>query len=326
MSFGLKNFRVQKIILTTLMNLKNMKTTHPHLRCSDDHLISIVFIIIAILITVLCAYLLSPAQPQSEAPPIPTDTAETYSEYTAIITPNRQVEVRARVNGYIEQIHFSTGSYVNKNDLLFTIDPTTYHARVNKAKAQLNKSKALALKAEHDLARIEPLYFQKAASRLDLDNAIAAYEAAKAEVIMSEADLAEAETALNYTALCAPISGFIGETTASIGSLINPASQSPLTTIVNIDTVQIHLNITELDYLRSIEPGTILTREISITLADDTTLSVIGSVNFSPPQPDSNATSFSVRIQIPNPNHTLVPGQSVKVKLPFSANPNPLQP
>lgn len=310
------------------MNLKNMKTTHPHLRCSDDHLISIVFIIIAILITVLCAYLLSPApaQPQSEAPPIPTDTTETYSEYTAIITPNRQVEVRARVNGYIEQIHFSTGSYVNKNDLLFTIDPTTYHARVNKAKAQLNKSKALALKAEHDLARIEPLYFQKAASRLDLDNAIAAYEAAKAEVIMSEADLAEAETALNYTALRAPISGFIGETTASIGSLINPSSQSPLTTIINIDTAQIHLNITELDYLRSIEPGTILTREISITLADGTTLSVIGTVNFSPPQPDSDTVYFSVRAKIPNPNHTLLPGQSVKVKLPFSANPNPLQP
>ncbi len=301
---------------------RRIKNSTPRLKWTDDTLISIAFIIIAILLIVLCAKLLKPTQPTAETQTTNNDT-ETYSEYTTTIKANQLVEIHTQIDGFLEKTHFYPGNYVNKNDTLFTIDPKTYNARVQKAKAQLNKSKALALKAKHDLARIQPLYLQKAVSRLDLDNAIAAHESAKAEVIMSEADLTQAQTALNHTIIQAPISGFISESTACIGTLINPANKSPLATITNIDTIKISLNVTELDYLRSIEPGTISTREISITLADSSTISVIGTANFSTLQLNSKPDSFLINIQIPNPNHTLLPGQSIKVKLPFKAHLNP---
>lgn len=304
-----------------------MQTNHHkfanRLKLTDDQLISIAFIIIAILLLVLFANLLAPTQPPTEIQPPPTNHIEPYSEYTATIQANQQVEIHTRIDGFLEKTHFSPGSYVHKNDILFTINPQTYNARVQKAKAQLNKNKALALKAEHDLARIEPLYLQKAASRLELDNAIAALESAKAEVIMSEADLSQAQTALNYTIIRAPISGFISESTTCIGTLIDPSNKTPLATIVNIDTIKISLNVTELDYLRSIEPGTISTREITITLADNSTLSVIGTVDFSTPQLNSDTSNFLINIQIPNHHHTLLPGQSIKVKLPFKPYLNP---
>ena len=318
----------------TTKKTKNMQTNHhkfdhriknspPRRKLTDDTLISIVFIIIATLLIVLCAKLLMPTQPPTEIQTTTNNNTETYSEYTTTIKANQQVEIHTQIDGFLEKIHFFPGSYVNKNDILFTIDSKAYNARVQKAKAQLNRSKALALKAEHDLARIKLLHRQKAASRLELDNAIASHESAKAEVIISEADLSQALTALNHTIIRAPISGFISESTATIGTLINPTNKLPLATITNIDTIQINLNVTELDYLRSIEPGTISTREISITLADSSTLSTIGTTIFSTPQLNSNPGSFLIHIQIPNPNHTLLPGQSVKIKLPFKAHLNP---
>ena len=298
-----------------------IKNSPPRRKLTDDTLISIVFIIIATLLIVLCAKLLMPTQPPTEIQTTTNNNTETYSEYTTTIKANQQVEIHTQIDGFLEKIHFFPGSYVNKNDILFTIDPNSYKARVEKAKAQLNKNKALKLKAEHDLARIKLLYQQKAVSQLDLDNAIAAHESAKAEVIMSEADLTQAKIALNYTVIRAPISGFINENTTTIGTLVGPSGKSLLATITNIDTVKISLNVTELDYLRSIEPGTISTREISITLADSSSLSVIGTTIFSNSQ--LNPDSFLINLQIPNPNHKLLPGQSVKVKLPFKAHLNP---
>jgi len=103
---------------------------------------------------------------------------------------------------------------------------------VDKAKAQLNKDRALAQKAERDLKRIRPLYAQNAASQLDLDNATAAYESATANVLMSEADLMQAATALGYTTVQSPITGYISASNADIGTLVGPGGKSLLATIV----------------------------------------------------------------------------------------------
>ena len=91
------------------------------------------------------------------------------------------------------------GTYIKKGQTLFVIDPLVYRARVDKAKAQLNKARAQALKAKRDLDRIRPLYQQSAASQLELDNAIASYESAAADVVVGEADLTQAEMTLGYT-------------------------------------------------------------------------------------------------------------------------------
>ena len=121
-----------------------------------------------------------PVYPTVQAEPLMVEDVEIYVEYAGKIKARQHVEIRARVEGYLERMFFEEGGYVEKNDLLYSIAPKLYRARVEKASAQLKKNTAL---------------MQKAASQLDLDNAIAAYEAAQAEVVMSEADLAQAEIA-----------------------------------------------------------------------------------------------------------------------------------
>ena len=287
-----------------------------------------ILIVTAGIITAIC--LLTRPKP---APPVyPTVVTETvgtrdveiYGEYVGRIRAQQFVEVRARVEGYLEQMLFEEGTYIEKGQTLFIIDPRLYRARVDKAKAQLNKDKALALKAERDLNRIRPLYEQNAASQLDLENAIASYESATADVEMSEADLAQARLALEYTAVQSPISGFISERNVDIGTLVGPGGKSLLATIVKSDTVRVDFSMTGLDYLRSKARNVNLGQKdstrtwdpyITITLPDNTVYSLEGIVDFADPQVDPNTGTFSVRAEMPNPDRILLPGQTTRVKL-----------
>lgn len=262
--------------------------------------------------------------PIVEVEPVLTDDVSIYGEYVGRIRAQQFVEVRARVEGYLQQMLFAEGTYIEKGQTLFIIDPTLYKARVNKAKAQLNKAKAQALKAERDLNRIRPLYEQNAASQLDLDNAVAAYEGAAADVIVCEADLTQAELTLSYTAVQSPISGYISERRADIGALVGPGGQSLLATVVKSDTVRIDFSMTALDYLRSKERNVNLgqrdsTRKwdpyVTITLADGTQYPYRGPVDFADPQVDPKTGTFSVRAEMPNPERILLPGEFTKVKL-----------
>lgn len=190
-------------------------------------------------------------RPHKAEPEIPTviveaavkDDVEIYGEYVGRIRAQQFVEVRARVEGYLEQMLFAEGTYVNKNQVLFVINQEQYRAKADKARAQLKKDEAQALKAQRDFERIKPLYAQNAASQLDLDNAEAAYESAVATVAMSEADLAQAEMELGYTLVRSPLSGHISERNVDLGTLVGPGAKSLLATIVKSDTVLVDFNM-----------------------------------------------------------------------------------
>ena len=265
-----------------------------------------------------------PVYPVIEAENVVTDDVEIYGESVGRIRAQQFVEIRARVEGYLEKMLFAEGTYIKKDQVLFIIDPKLYKARVDKAKAQLNKDKANAVKAERDLQRIQPLYDQNAASKLDLDNAVASYESAKAEVAMSEADLAQAEMALGYTTVRSPISGYISERNVDIGTLVGPGGKSLLATIVKSDTVRVDFSMTGLDYLNSKARNVNLgqkdtTRKwnpyITITLPDNSVYPLKGLVDFADPQVDPKTGTFSVRAEMANPDHILLPGQFTRVKL-----------
>ena len=252
------------------------------------------------------------------------DDVEIYGEYVGRIRAQQFVEIRARVEGYLEKMLFEEGTFICKNQLLFIISQDRYKARVDKAKAQLNKDKAQARKAERDLERIRPLYEQNAASQLDLDNAIAAYETAKASVTMSEADLYQAELELSYTTVSSPISGYISESEIDLGTLVGPSSKSHLATIIKMDTVLIDFSMTALDYLKSKERNVELGQKdstrswqphVTITLADNTIYPYQGLVDFAAPQVDELTGTFSVRAEMSNPDRALLPGQFTKVRL-----------
>lgn len=285
--------------------------------------------IVAIALGVGLYFVIKP-RPHSEVLPVvgvePVTTSEVniYGEYVGRIRAQQFVEVRARVEGYLESMLFAEGTYIKKGQTLFIIDPTLYRARVQKAKAQLNKARAVAQKAERDLNRIRPLYAQNAASQLDLDNAVAAYESATAEVIVSEADLTQAELTLSYTAVQSPISGYISERSADIGTLVGPSGNSLLATVVKSDTVKVDFSMTALDYLKSKSRNVNIGQQdssrqwqpyVTVTLADGTEYPYRGPVDFADPQVDPKTGTFSVRAEMPNPDRVLLPGEFTKVKV-----------
>lgn len=279
--------------------------------------------------TVIVGYVIL-TWPEKKEPEVPVVTVEKvgsedveiYGDYVGLIRAQQFVEVRARVEGFLERMAFAEGTYVKKNQVLFVIDQRQYKAKVDKARAQLRKDSALVLKTKRDLERIKPLFEQNAASRLDLDNATAAYETAVASMGMSRADLVQAEQELSYTYVRSPISGYISERLVDLGTLVGTGGKSLLATVVKSDTVLIDFSMTALDYLKSKERNIILGQRdssrswqpsVTITLPDNSIYPHKGLVDFAEPQVSPKTGTFSVRAEMPNPDHVLLPGQFTKV-------------
>lgn len=256
--------------------------------------------------------------------PVKQENVEIYGDYVGRIRAQLFVEIRARVEGFLERMHFEEGSYVDKDQVLFVINQDQYRAKADKARAQLKKDEATALKAKRDLDRIRPLYEQNAASQLDLDNAIAAYETAEASVGMSKADLEQAEQELGYTIVRSPISGHISERLVDPGTLVGGGGKSLLATIVKSDTVSVDFSMTALDYLKSKERNVTFGQRdttrtwkqtVTVTLPDNTIYEHKGLVDFAAPQVNPKTGTFQVRAELPNPDHVLLPGQFTSVKV-----------
>ena len=265
-----------------------------------------------------------PEAPIVSIMPVQKQDVEIYGEYVGRIRAQQFVEVRARVEGYLEKMLFEEGSYVKRNQVLFIINQDQYQAKADRVRAQLKKDEAQARKAERDLERIRPLYEQNAASQLDLDNAIAAYESAVASVGMSKADLDQAELQLGYTIVRSPISGHISERHVDLGTLVGTSGKSLLATIVKSDTVLVDFSMTALDYLKSKERNVMIGQQVenrswqptvTITLPDNSVYDHKGLVDFAEPQVNPKTGTFSVRAEMANPDHVLLPGQFTKVKL-----------
>ena len=314
------------------LNLNGVKkaasrVAHVRIRLSRGQWIGVIACLVVV--TVLLVILLRPRPaavvlPVVAVEPVTTEDVNIYGDYVGRIRAQQFVEIRARVEGYLEKMLFAEGTYIRKGQTLFVIDPRVYRARVDKAKAQLNKARAQALKAKRDLDRIRPLFEQSAASQLELDNATAAYESAVADVAVGEADLTQAQMTLGYTSVQSPISGYISERNADIGTLVGPSGKSLLATVVKSDTVRVDFSMTALDYLRSKARNVNLghrdsTRKwdpyITVTLADGSEYPYRGLVDFADPQVDPQTGTFSVRAEMANPDHILLPGQFTKVRL-----------
>lgn len=314
------------------LNLNGVKkaasrVAHVRIRLSRGQWIGVIAGLVVV--TVLLVILLRPRPaavvlPVVAVEPVTTEDVNIYGDYVGRIRAQQFVEIRARVEGYLEKMLFAEGTYIRKGQTLFVIDPRVYRARVDKAKAQLNKARAQALKAKRDFDRIRPLFEQSAASQLELDNATAAYESAVADVAVGEADLTQAQMTLGYTSVQSPISGYISERNADIGTLVGPSGKSLLATVVKSDTVRVDFSMTALDYLRSKARNVNLghrdsTRKwdpyITVTLADGSEYPYRGLVDFADPQVDPQTGTFSVRAEMANPDHILLPGQFTKVRL-----------
>lgn len=256
-------------------------------------------------------------------------TISTVFEYIGVVQSSHEVEIRARITGYLDTINYLEGSFVNKDDLLFQIDPRTFQTSLAKAKAQLAREQSVLWQAERAVKRFTPLYEQKAASQRDLDNAIASQMSADAQVLGAQAQVAEAEINLGYTTIRSPVSGLTADAKYRVGSLINP-SQEKLTTVSVIDPIWVAFSVAEQDILASddeIKNGKLIFPpkgefEIELVLADQSIFPQKGTVNFASPSYSQQTGTLMIRAVLPNPDNIIRPGQFVRVKISGATRPN----
>lgn len=258
-----------------------------------------------------------------------------YGEYIATTKASLDVEVRARVSGFLQERTFNEGGQIKEGDIIYRIDNRPYLASVNRLKANIKSAEAGLSKAKRDVERLKPLYEQDAASQLDLDNAQAALEQAAADVSAKLAELEEAQLELSYTEVKSPITGLIGASNVDIGALVGSSGQSLLTTVKQTDPMFIEFHMSALDYLnarrrkqnwqerqKADEEGKSVEGYVRITLPDDSEYKYWGDISFTDPQVDSRTGTFSVRAEVPNPDRELLPGQYTKATLELDAIPN----
>ncbi len=256
-------------------------------------------------------------------------TVPAVFEFVGIAQSSHVVEIRARIEGYLDKIAYTEGSFVQKGNLLFQIDSRPFEAALEKATAQLAREEAVLWDAKRAVDRYKPLYEKKAASLRDLDNAIARQLSSEADVQAAKAQLKEADINLGYTTIYAPVSGQVGQANYREGALIAP-TQDQLATLSVIDPIWINFSISEGDILRSqksISQGKLHfpaydNFTVQVILADQTVFPEIGKVNFSSPTYDQKTGTMMVRAVLPNPKNILRPGQFVRVQLLGATRPN----
>lgn len=227
---------------------------------------------------------------------------------------NQDVDIRARVEGFLESMNFQEGSFVRKGALLYLIDPKPFEATLAAAKADVATAEARLAKTNNDVTRYTPLAAKQAVSQQELDNARAAQDAARSELEAAKAAVDKATLDLGYTKVYCPIDGLIGTTQVKPGNLVGRGDATLLTTVSQIDPIIFRVAVTEADYLRVAQRGPGKAGEaataagIELTLADGTVYSEKGKLG--PVERSVNATTGTLGIQLlfPNPKNVLRPG------------------
>jgi membrane fusion protein (multidrug efflux system) len=252
-----------------------------------------------------------------------TDVERTTTFVGQIDSP-QNVQVRARVESFLETIEFKEGSEVKEGDLLFRLDTKPYEEKLVAAKARLAEAQAEVSKHKLDVARLTPLAAQGAVPQRDLDTAKTALEIGEANVLSAQAQIKSAELDLGYCEIHAPLSGRIGAKDVSIGSLVGKGEPTLLTTISQIDPVWFYCYIGEVDFLRAeravLEAGGRLGElPVTLILADGSEHSEKGKWIFVDRMVDASTATIRARAEFPDPDKLLRPGMFARARINLPA-------
>jgi RND family efflux transporter MFP subunit len=277
-----------------------------------------------------------PAPAQAPQAP-PTVTVSTplqkeiteWDEFTGQFAAVDYVEVRARVSGYLTEIHFQDGQMVKQGDLLFVIDPRPYEATLALAQAQLAQGTAQVELAQRQLERSSDLKNKGFEAVSSYDQRVSDLKVAGAAVESAKASIRSAQLNVEFTRITAALSGRISNHLVSVGNLVTGGeggSTTLLTTIVSLDPIYFNFDMSEGDYLayqRATEKGLMRsTRDNSVPVAsrlyDEKGWPHEGKLNFVDNQVDRNSGTIRVRAQFPNSGYFLTPGQFGRIRIPGS--------
>jgi membrane fusion protein (multidrug efflux system) len=253
---------------------------------------------------------------KAELRPI-TNTLEFVGRVDAI----NRVEVRARVNGFLEGVLFKEGDPIKEGDPLYRIEQGLYQAAVEQAEGALERSKAAKALTEIQLQRAQDLLDKNAGTVVARDQAKAQDEQAQGSMMIDEANLATAKINLGYTDIRSPIAGKVSKTNVTKGNVVGPNS-GVLTMIISQDPMYVSFPVSQRDFLRARERRdkvAVADIKAQLRFADGTVYDQVGSINFVDVTVDRSTDTVLARATFPNPASGLTDGQLVRVNLEIGA-------
>ena len=260
----------------------------------------------------------------------PRDVPSTPS-FVAQTESSQQVNIVARVAGFLDRIAYKEGDLVKEGQLLFELDRKPFQAQVESARGALQAQQARLTTADATLKRVKPLTEQNALSQADLDRAQGDFDTAKAAVFTAQANLTQAELNLGYATIRSPVTGVVGRALQRQGAYINPTTDSAnLTYVAAIDPIWVTFSVSQNQAARwtdeqkkgQVVPPKNLDFEVDLVLPDGTPFPQRGKINFADPSFSSDTGSFMVRAVLPNPKKMLRPGMFVTAYMKGAVRPN----
>lgn len=302
-------------------------------------------VLLAIGLTVACEkenqYAAPPPPKVTIARPLVQDVVE-YIEFTGATRAAEEVEVRARVSGFLQSMHFTPGTQVEKGDLLFVIDPREYKAALDAAEAEVASAKAQTQRAKIELGRAEKLFAQKAGSETEVVKWRGQRDVADAAVARAQAKVERARLDLEYTRVTSPISGRVGRNLVDLGNLVGAQEPTLLTTVTSYNPMYAYFNLNERDLLKvmdkyraeakskGVDPESEAARKadlpLFLALADEEDYPHEGVFDFSESSVDPGTGTLQLRGAFPNPGALpkLVPGLFTRIRMPVEERKNAL--
>lgn len=274
---------------------------------------------VLIVVMAICAGCATKAEKPAPPPPGVTVTpvvqkdVPIHQEWVGTMVGNTDADIRPKVEGFLLTRLYTEGSYVQKGQAMFQLDPRQAQAAVEQAQGKLERARAVLAQAQIDVRRYTPLVAQKAVSEAELDKALSSEKAATAQVEADQASLENTKLNLGWTNVTSPISGIAGVAKVGIGDLIAPITV--MTTVSSVDPIYVDVNIAEQDYLRfrrekPAEAG----KNLELILGDGTVLPRRGRALFVNREVDSRTGTIQVRGEFPNPGNVLRPGQYARIR------------
>jgi membrane fusion protein (multidrug efflux system) len=247
-----------------------------------------------------------------------------YNDFPATIQGEQNIEIRPKIDGFIQKIYVDEGQVVKKGQLLFTIDAPQYEQNVRNAAAAVSSMEAAVSTAQLQVDKTIPLVKKEIISQFELESARNTLQSQTAALAQARAALENAKTNLGYTRIVSPVDGVVGDLPYKLGSLVSSTTASPLTTISNINKVYAYFSInekTQLDFFRQTEGATFSEKikhfpPVTLILADGSEYETKGVIETVSGQVDAQTGSFNLRATFPNPKGLLRTGNSASVRIP----------
>lgn len=243
-----------------------------------------------------------------------------FAEFTGTTEAVESVVIRARVEGYLEKIHFTEGAMVEKGALLFTLDDRPYQARLEEALADLAMRQAELNQAQATRVRKENALRDNAVSEVEVIDARAQLGKAEAGVMAAEAAIRTARLDISYTRITAPMRGRIGRSLVDVGNLVGAGERTPLATIVKDDPIYAYFSISERDWIRYQATRSADDSEaVYLGLSGGGDYPFKGKIDFIDNRVDATTGTLQVRGIFPNPRRRILPGLFARVRMPVAA-------